>query len=163
MNFFNSVNSFWMNLWGYIWISSFLLLMLSYTLDPLPLSCAKANVNMHSPVTPLRKLLCYCPCLFTVMHALTPLYILAYWCRVYLSLCMSTDSPLLPYDLSVSTCMHSLLIPILLSMATCMHWSLLKTANNNEVYDFAWLYLRHTCVCMHWIHICVQYPSMLGH
>lgn len=80
----------------YVWISSFLLLMLSYTLDPFPLSCAKAHVNVHSPVTTFCKLLCYCPYLFTVMHAFSPLSILAYWCPCLCEPCMCTDSPLPP-------------------------------------------------------------------
>lgn len=128
----------------YVWISSFLLLMLSYTLDPFPLSCAKAHVNVHSPVTTFCKLLCYCPYLFTVMHAFSPLSILAYWCPCLCEPCMCTDSPLPPLIyLYQHVCIH--FAAYILSMATYMKWSLLKPTNNTwSLWLCTTLYMPHT-------------------
>lgn len=154
-----------MNLWTYILISSSLLLMLPYTLDPLPLSCANAHEDVHPPITNLCKLFRYCPCLCCYACLFTALYI-----GLSVSLFIWAHACVVPHFFPWSICVNMFaipLLPILLSMAIYMNDPCLKLPTIHEVLDFAWHYLCHMCrgmdiisvdcmATLHWNYMCVH-------
>lgn len=146
----------------YVWISSFLLLMLSYTLDP-----------FHYRVLKLTWMCTPLSLPFASSFAIAHIYLLLcmpfhhslYWptgVHVY----VSHACVLIPHFHPWSICINMyafILLPISCPWPHTWSGPCSNLPTIHEVFDFARLYICHTRICMHWIHICVKYPSMLGY